>query len=126
VNVAFVGYNLIGDDEDQFPRGLGTGLAIYPSPKLMLSVDGRWNLENDTGRYGGGAELFLAPSQAQHGYPIRVGYVYDELGSKHYVTGGLGYVTPKVALDVGVRKQVSDGDSSELMLQFGLRLFMPN
>jgi hypothetical protein len=40
------------------------------------------------------------------------------------MTAGLGFVTPRVGIDLGARKQVSHGD--ELMLQLSLRVFLPN
>lgn len=124
-NVAAVGYNLIGHDEDQFPMGVGTGLAFFATPTFMLAADARWNLETDDGRWGAGIEYFLTTSGGQQGFPLRGGYVYDELNGASYVTAGLGYITPRIAVDVGGRKQVSkEGD--ETLVQFGLRLFLPN
>src|SRR5690606_15793800 len=61
VRVAGVGYNLIGTELAQYPRGIGTGLALRPgSGTLGLSFDALWNLDvpegQTSGRYGGGAE----------------------------------------------------------------------
>jgi hypothetical protein len=123
-NLAAVGYNLIGNDQAQFARALGAGLALNLSSKLLIAADGRWNLESGDGRYGGGLEYFFAGGDAQQGFPVRAGYVYDAATAAHYITGGLGFITPRVGIDVGVRKQVQNGD--ELMLQFSLRLFMPS
>jgi hypothetical protein len=125
LNVAVVGYNLVGNDEDQFPMGIGTGLAFFLSTTLMIAADARWNLETDDGRWGAGLEYFLTTSGGQQGFPLRGGYVYDEVNGASYVTGGLGYITPRVAVDVGGRKQVSkEGD--ETLVQVGLRVFLPN
>lgn len=126
LNLALVGYNIVGHDKDNFPRAIGTGAAFYATPKLMFAADARWNLDADgsPGRYGAGAELFLVSQGGQAGFPLRGGYVYDDATGASYVGGGGGYVTPRVAVDVGIRKQVSEGD--ELMVQLGLRLFMPN
>jgi hypothetical protein len=126
LNLALVGYNLVGHDASAFPRGVGAGVALYPMPNLLVAGDARWNLEiegDSPGRWSAGAEYFFASPGAQAGYPFRAGYVYDELTSAQYVSGGLGYATARVALDVGLRKQVAEGD--DMMLQFGLRLFMP-
>ena len=122
VNVGAAGYNLLGSDEDQFPMGVGGGAALYLTPDLMLAGDGRWNLETDKGRFGAGAEYFLSTRGGQQGYPVRAGYVYDELSGASYMSGGLGYVTPRAALDLGARRQVSEGH--ETLIQFGLRLFL--
>ena len=63
--------------------------------------------------------VLLGPKQAN------LEAVYDEIGAAHYVTGGLGYITPRVGIDLGARKQVG-GDGDELMVQLGLRMFLPN
>ena len=86
--------------------------------------DARWNLstDGDTGRYGGGLEYFVATADRQTGYPLRAGAVHDVVAGT-YVTGGLGIITVKYALDVGVRKQVRDGD--DLQLGVALRVFGP-
>lgn len=129
LNVAVVGYNLVGDDKEQYPVGAGGGLALFLTPTFMLSGDASWNLETDKGRFGGGAEFFVATDGGQVGYPLRGGYVYDELTEASYASGGVGYVTPRVALDVGFRRQVAgvqDGADAETMVQLGLRLFLPN
>ena len=122
-NVAAVGYNLIWNDEDQFPLGVGGGLAWYVSPTFMLSGDARWNLETKDPRYGAGAEYFLTSEGGQQGFPLRVGYVYDDLTGGSFITGGLGYITPRIAIDVGARHQLSHGD--ETLVEFGLSVFLP-
>lgn len=130
INIAFVGYNLIGDDDDddpatpaRFPIALGGGVALFPVPNLMVAADARWDLSDDSGRYGGGVEYFIGAAGGQQGFPLRAGYVYDDRDGASYVTGGAGYITPRVALDFGTRWQVDGGD--ERLVQVGLRLFLP-
>jgi len=94
---------------------------------LTLQMDGLWHLDVDdgqsTGRYGGGAELFLRSGDRQTGYPIRAGAVYDARGEAAYLTGGIGMVSAKFGLDIAARVQIDGGD--ELTLAFGLRMFGP-
>ncbi|MCP4449309.1 MAG: hypothetical protein GY811_28845 [Myxococcales bacterium] len=128
VRIAGVGYNLVGTDSPQYPRGVGTGLVLRPGAgKLGLSLDALWNLDRaegeDTGRYGGGIEYLLAPTPVA-AYAFRVGGVYDDLTNGGYASFGLGYSTPKMGLDIGGRKQVS-GDGDELLIQAGLRIVAP-
>ncbi len=127
--VAGVAYNLIGSDAANFPRGIGSGLSVNLGERFVLGADAVWNLQapegTKTGRYGAGGELFLTGDGGQQGYPLRIGYVFDTSDDSQYVTGGLGFVTPRVGLDVGVRKQVGGEIGDEVMVQFGLRLFMP-
>jgi len=128
IRLAGVGYNIVGTDSPQYPRGVGTGLVLRPGGgSLGLSLDALWNLDRpegqDTGRYGGGIEYLLAPTPVA-GYPLRVGGVYDDLTDGGYASFGLGYSTPKMGLDIGGRKQVS-GEGDELIITAGLRLVGP-
>ncbi len=125
LNVAVVGSNLWAADSAQYPRAVGTGISMRPSPRLALALDALWNLDapagQSTGRYGGGAEFVLGGTQSL--FPLRAGGVYDKGLSAGYITGGLGFVTMKMGMDVGVRKQLSGGD--ELVVVGSLRLFGP-
>jgi hypothetical protein len=129
VHVGLVGHNVIGYDDDNFPRAIGTGVSLYPTPAIMIGADARWNLDvpdgQDTGRYSAGLEYFLTADAGQQGYPLRLGYVYDAAAEGSYLTGGIGFVTPRAGLEVGARKQVG-GEGEELMVLFGLKLFLPN
>jgi hypothetical protein len=124
LSLAFVGYNLIGADDARYARALGFGAAFTPAGRLTFSADGRYDFGTDSARWGGGAEYLFSGADAQQGIPIRAGYVYDAETSGSFITAGAGFVTPRVALDIGARKQVASGD--ELMLQLSLRLFLPN
>ena len=120
-NLALVGYNLVGKDETLFPLAIGTG-AAFVLPQMVIAADARWDSERDTWRYGGGAEYLLGIQGGQMGLPLRVGYLYDDGTGAQYMTGGLGYVTPKLAIEAGARRQIDGG--KETLLQFGLKFFV--
>lgn len=124
LNLAAVGYNLAGTRNVDIARSIGTGAHLRASPQLGIGFDARWNLDADgaTGRYGGGGEYLATSGDGRTGYPIRLGAVHDVTAGT-YVTGGLGYATTKLALDVGARYQVVDGD--ELFVTASLRIFGP-
>jgi hypothetical protein len=126
VSLAGVGYNLIAADSPQYPRALGTGITVRPG-RLAIGLDAVWNLEANEGekggRYGLGAEYFLLPGP-DAGYPLRAGVVRDSGLGATFVTAGLGYVTPKLGIDVGARREVGGGD--ELMVHAGIRIFGPS
>jgi hypothetical protein len=128
LDIAGVGYNLIGADGDQYPRAVGAGVAFTLGQNFMLSGDGVWNLQVDddesTGRYGAGAEFIISAAEGQQGFPLRAGYVYDVNSETQYVTGGLGFATPKVRLEAGLRQQVA-GEGDETMFQIGLKIYNP-
>jgi hypothetical protein len=129
LKLGFVGYNLVStEDSANYPRAFALGLVLRPTQTMSLSADGLWNTDlpegQSTGRYGGGFEYFIVDSKQQAGYPLRIGAVYDNTFDGTYVTGGAGYRSMSVGLDVGVRKQVAGGD--ELMVIGSVRVFAPN
>ncbi len=124
LTLAVVGYNLVGSDAERFSRAIGGGLAVNAMPKLLLSADARYDFEHEIARYGGGLEYLLGGGTGNQGVPLRAGYVYDSGTKGSYITGGLGFVTPRLGLDAALRRQVSEGD--ELMIALSLRLFLPN
>lgn len=128
IQVAVVGYNLLAAESAQYPMAVGAGITARPVAALALGLDGLWNLDvpegRGTGRYGAGLEYFFTSADQQSGYPIRAGVIHDRELEGTYVTGGLGYTSVKVGLDVGARKQVDGGD--EFMVQAGLRVFGPH
>jgi hypothetical protein len=125
VSLGVTGYNLIGGDDHQFGRALGGGLAFTPTPKLLVAADVRYDWGKEAGRYGGGIEYLFTTSGGQNGFPIRAGYLYDSATDGSLITAGLGWVTSRIAFDVGGRFQVA-GDGNELLVQGALRLFLPN
>jgi len=128
LSLGFVGYNLIPKDTPQYPTAVGGGVTVRPLPQLSLGADGLWDLDDDndqgSGRYGFGGEYFITAADKQSGYPLRGGYIYDNPLEASYVTGGVGFISSKIGLDVGLRRQISGGD--ELMVQAGLRFFGPS
>lgn len=128
VSLAGVGYNLVGTEATQYPRGVATGVMLRPTQgALGISADALWNLDAEkgqrSGRYGGGAEYFIGSGQGT-GYPLRAGGVFDSASDKGYVTLGVGFANAKMGFDIGGRRQVSGGNK-ELVIQAGLRLVGP-
>lgn len=124
VNIAAVGYNLLGKESLEFPRAVAGGVLLRPGQGLSVGFDALWNLDREgkTGRYGGGGEYFVSSQGGKIGYPLRLGAVHD-VATGTYVTGGLGIATLKLGFDVAARKQVADGD--ELLVTASLRVFGP-
>jgi len=126
VKVGVTGHNfLVTTDSPQYPKVLATGIAVRPGGgSLGISADGMWDFDEEadrkTGRYGAGLEFFAGGGAT--GYPLRGGYLYDNAFKTSYLSGGLGFVSPKVALDLGGRFQVA-GEGEELIIIGGLRFF---
>jgi hypothetical protein len=129
ISLGVTGYNLVAKDSARSPAGLGVGLYLQPGASFGLSADAVWNLDRETragkARYGGGAEYFLRASDGQIGYPIRVGGVYDAFDRTGYLSGGLGFASVNLGLDVSIRRQVS-GTGDDFAFLAGLRLFGPS
>jgi hypothetical protein len=124
LTLGVAGYNLAGNDDGHYTRALGFGLAWSAQGSLLVAADGRYDFGAKSGRYGGGAEYLFTTSDGQSGFPLRLGFVYDSGLKASYLTGGLGVVTPRIAVDLAARKEV-DGPGNELMLQASLRVFFP-
>jgi hypothetical protein len=127
INVAVVGYNVVGNDSPHFPRAIAAGTAVRPSQSLAITFDAIWNLEqpddSTSGRYGGGLEYYVRSSGSENGYPLRAGALFDAASSGTYLTAGLGATNGKLGLDVGGRFQIDGGD--EMMIVGSLRLYGP-
>ena len=128
LSVAGVGYNVLGTEAVQYPRGVATGLVLRPGQgALGMSLDALWNLDaaegEGAGRYGGGLEFFMKGAQ-DAGYPLRAGGVYDAATDAGYLTLGVGFASAKMGFDLGGRKQVSGG-GDELIILAGLRIVGP-
>ena len=129
INLGLAGMNLYNteDKHPEFARAAGGGFHARPIPNLSIGFDARWLLDADdvssSIRYGGGAELFLAGSRGQTGYPLRVGALRDDGLGATYVSGGLGMSTLKWSIDVGARREVKGGD--ETMVLASMRFWGP-
>ncbi|MCX5747570.1 MAG: hypothetical protein NT062_34325 [Proteobacteria bacterium] len=125
VNLGLTGYNLFGTESTQFPRAIGGGVMARPAPSLGVSFDMRWRLDGaeQAARYGGGLEYFLTTNNGQSGYPLRGGALHDNSTGATYMSAGIGLANIKWGLDLGARKQVSNGD--ELTIMASMRFFGP-
>jgi hypothetical protein len=125
VNLGIAAQNLwAAEKSPQFPRALGAGFQARPIPILALGFDMRWKLDGDdqSARFGGGAELFLR-SGSSLGIPIRAGGLRDNGAGATYVSGGLGLAGLHWGLDLAARREVAGGD--ETMVMASLRFFGP-
>ena len=125
VSLGLAGYNLFGTESPEFPRAAGGGVLARPLPSLAISFDARWRLtDNDnSARYGGGAEYFLSTSNGQTGFPIRAGVLHDNGLSATYLSAGLGLATLRYSIDVTGRYAASG--PSDKMIIASMRFFGP-
>lgn len=120
LNIAVIGYNLVPLEGDAFPIQLGLGLSYTFGSRFLVEFDSVLDFERGDGvaaSFHGGAEVFVADLVA-----LRGGGMYDMVREAAYVTGGLGLITKKVGIDVGLRQMVEGGP--ETLLAFSVRLFL--
>lgn len=103
-SIAVTGHNLTNAETTLLPLMGGIGMA-YNTGEFGLSGDA--SLESRTYeaarvRVNAGGEVLLADRVA-----LRGGYRFDQGLESHAVSGGLGYVDPKYALDVALRRGVA-------------------
>jgi len=120
LNIAATFHNAIPIDNASYSRSLGLGVS-YVFGTMFLA---EFNTVLDFDRaeeimpsYHGGLEVFLAGK-----YALRGGVMHDTIREATYASGGLGFVTRKLALDFGLRQMVDGG--AETLLVFSVRLFV--
>ncbi|MBN2724051.1 MAG: hypothetical protein JXR95_08290 [Deltaproteobacteria bacterium] len=114
--VGVTGYDLIGDHNDNNPWTMGTGAALkLLQGRLIFEID--LVAEEKELWYRGGGEFFFS-----QGIAIRGGGGYRERTEEKYFTLGLGYITKKSSIEMGVRKDIAGSDA----VYFGIdiRLFI--
>jgi hypothetical protein len=120
LSLAAVGYNLIPVEGSAYPREVGFGVSYALGTVFLAEFDAVLNLtgaDSVKASYHGGGELFLGNT-----YAIRGGAMHDTLRQATYATGGLGLVSSKMGLDIGLRQMVNGG--AETLVAFAIRLYV--
>jgi hypothetical protein len=102
-------YNFIPQDNAYVPVELGTGLSFGVSESLGIGADFLIDFTTfaSTEFLTGAGVEFLAGGAV----PLRLGYRFDTGREIHAVTGGIGYTSQYVGLDLSLRQQVATGES---------------
>jgi hypothetical protein len=127
VNLGLAGYNLWGEEAQQFPRAFGGGVSLRPTPSLRASFDVLFKTDlpegTKSGRFGGGIEYFLQPGSRETGFPLRMGGLHDRATDRTYGSVGLGIATTKIGVDVAARRAMRGED--ETLVIASLRFYGP-
>ncbi len=102
-----VGSNIRSLDNSQAPQAIGYGVAVLPTPALVLAADGltRFTADSQTGRKGTSA--MVGASYTLFGkMGLRAGGGYDAATGNGYATLGLSAISDIGALDGGVRQDL--------------------
>lgn len=121
LNLAVTFCNAIPIDHVTYPRQLGLGISYALGTTLLAEFDAVLDFDRGEEKvnpsYHGGLEIFLADK-----YALRGGVQHDTVRQATYASGGIGFVSSKVALDFGLRQMVDGG--AETLLAFSVRLFV--
>jgi hypothetical protein len=128
LSIGVVGANLRPLRTSQATQSVGYGVALLPTPALVVTADGltRFTPDNQTGRKGtsamAGATYTLLEKVA-----FRGGGGYDATTENGYATVGLSAISDIGAIDAGVRQDLfhSAGIPRETVINVSLRLFIP-
>ena len=120
LNIAVVGRNLVPTHTVENPMELVVGAAYSFKRVVLVDVDLLLNFDTPERKQmvgvRAGLEAFIKGKVS-----IRGGAWYAGYPGATYLTVGLGYISPKVAVDVGFAQQVDGGVETRFGL--GLRLF---
>ncbi|HEX3901725.1 MAG TPA: hypothetical protein VH853_02680 [Polyangia bacterium] len=133
VSLAVVGTNLRNLGTSEATQAVGYGVALIPSPTLLLALDGltRLTADNQTGRKGtsvmGGGSYTLFGKLV-----VRAGGGYDASTGTGYATFGLSGISEIGAFEGGLRQDLTSstlvaggGETRETVVGVSLRLFIP-
>jgi len=129
VSVGASGYNLLHSKHHlDEPQGFGLGFAAGSETSLQLTGDWRIDLNRarradgsakKTNRYSVGAEYLF-----DNAIPLRAGYQVDDTSRTKWWSVGAGWVSTRVAVDVGYRQSTTD--SKARTVGVAVRVFVPN
>jgi hypothetical protein len=112
VHIGIVGQNLTHPGNTLLPTTAGGGIG-YGNKDFSIEIDGLADFDSwtsVTGRFMAGGE-YLAANKV----PLRLGYQYDQGAGVHSVSGGIGYVSTEVGVEVGVRRTLSTTINSTMI-----------
>ncbi|MGD0837073.1 MAG: hypothetical protein ABSB49_10575 [Polyangia bacterium] len=125
ISVAAVGYNLNDLGIAWLPRGVGGGIAVVPTPMVLILFDTVYEKAyRDPSRdsatyYLGGAEFSFSSAGA-----VRAGGGFDGVTRNGYLTAGISALSADIgAIDLGLRQDVS-GSAKTTIIGVSARLFV--
>lgn len=117
--VSFSGHNLIPNYNVDLPRYFVVSVSGLFLKQLTPVFDLWMDFNQPTARfsYRGGLEWLIAES-----FPLRIGYQYDGIVNKQYISGGVGWFTEGSGIDLAYRHELAGGDGRLISLTLKLQL----
>ncbi len=133
VAIGGAAYNVLHAKHEQqpvMPRAYGVGITAGSETSIQVVADWRYTVDRryddprakkNTSRYSVGAEYLFSGA-----VPIRAGYQVDDtsLPKSKWWSLGIGYVSNRLALDVGYRQSTTDPKARTYGL--GIKVFVPS
>ncbi len=119
LSLGFSGHNLIynynPDITRYFVASVSAMLLGQLSPVFDLRMD--FNQAQPRLAYLGGIEWLIAQA-----FPLRVGYQFDDILRRQYVSGGIGYFDQGSGIDLSYRHELAGSEGRMLSLTLKLQL----
>ncbi len=118
LSMAFTGHNLIDVRNPDFPRHFSAGLG-FALPVFSVALDGRgyFGGEEPVYAFHSGAEFILARQ-----FPLRAGYIHDNLRGARTVTAGAGVFIQNGAVDLAYQHELGGSFSRIFSITFRLQV----
>ncbi|HEY6879010.1 MAG TPA: hypothetical protein VI299_13375, partial [Polyangiales bacterium] len=122
LSIAALAYNLVDTKSKLAPMTVGGGAAFSTGAltvggDVLVDLNRQDTFPGPRLTMGGGLEYL-----ASNILPLRVGYAYDQGRKQSFITGGLGYIDPRFAIQISMR-QTANG-KSETALFFAASVFV--
>ncbi len=121
LRLAAVGQNLVDTKAAEAPRIAAFGVTAAMG-RMELSFDTELDLDSDPDKasptYSVGTQILLGGNAV-----TRSGFTMDSVTGDKRVSGGIGYVSREVALDLGISKEL-EGDAA-WMISAAMRYYLP-
>ncbi|MEW6433384.1 MAG: hypothetical protein AB1730_17915 [Myxococcota bacterium] len=118
LSLSFSGHNLIPNYNVDLPRYFVASVSGLFLKQLTPVIDVWMDFNQPAARFSfrGGVEWLIDET-----FPLRVGYQYDGIVNKQYLSGGLGYFAEGSGVDLAYRHELA-GDGRLISLTLKLQL----
>lgn len=120
LEIAGLGYNLVKTDSPLAPQEVGGSIAIKPFDSFEIGSDLLVDLTSFAK-----SELLIGVGlqyTVENKVPLMLGYKRDNGRETNLFTFGIGFVSPKISADIGLRQQLDQGKNTELLFAFRYHL----
>ncbi len=117
LSISALGYNLVRSSSPLTPQVVGTsavyrvGSGLTWGADALVDLNGHHAFSGPRATLGGGVEC-----PVKGVIPLRGGYVYDQGRMQHIATGGVGFITERVVVELSARTTVQGARETTAIL----------